>query len=29
VQYVLSDVGRIQATAGKEFDKSNPQVTLK
>ncbi len=29
VQYLLVDVGRIQATAGKDFDTSNPQVTLR
>jgi len=29
VQYVLADVGRIQAIAGRDFDTSNPQVALK
>ena len=28
VQYVLADVGRIQAIAGEDFDTSNPQVAL-
>jgi AcrR family transcriptional regulator len=28
VQYVLADVGRIQAVVGKDFDTSNPEVAL-
>jgi AcrR family transcriptional regulator len=29
VQYVLADVGRIQAIAGRDFDTSQPEVTLR